>query len=255
MADGTTSLGELRQQNQKVNNPFSSWFHRHCPFLFNIHSLFYFFWLTFGLGLLWMVYSLATNSGTQLLGWDYSYQYIPFGYQTWDCWHHFFDTGEFQLYSENTFLGSDNIGSNSYYGLFDPFVFFVVFFPRAWVPQLFAVAAMLKGAMGALTMRAYIKYLGGKEESARLGGFRLRLLRLSELHGRLPLDRQHVLHDSAHSLRHREGHQRKEASDFGFGPCLIGAHFLLLPRGHVHLRRALRSMALFRDHQKAQLER
>jgi hypothetical protein len=171
MADGTTSLGELRQQNQKVNNPFSSWFHRHCPFLFNIHSLFYFFWLTFGLGLLWMVYSLATNSGTQLLGWDYSYQYIPFGYQTWDCWHHFFDTGEFQLYSENTFLGSDNIGSNSYYGLFDPFVFFVVFFPRAWVPQLFAVAAMLKGAVGALTMRAYIKYLGGKEESARLGGF------------------------------------------------------------------------------------
>jgi len=167
MAEGTT-LSELRAQDKKA--AFSAGLHQKAPWLFNWKSLFYYFWAIFLLGILWMVYSLFTNSLTQLYGWDYAWQYIDFTYQYWDIWHTFFKTGYFQLYATGTFLGGDSIGSNSYYGLFDPFLIICYIFPRAWIPQTFATATIIKCAISALTMRAYLRYMGCKEMTARVGG-------------------------------------------------------------------------------------
>ena len=167
MAEATT-LSKLRQE-QKTNS-FSAQIHKKSPWLFNWRSLFYFFCFVFLLGALWMGYSLFTNSMTQLYGWDYSWQYIEFAYDYWDTWRGFFKTGYFELYSTNTFLGGDNIGSNSYYGLFDPFLFVCYIFPRAWVPQTFATATIFKVSVSALIMRAYLKYMGCQETTARIGG-------------------------------------------------------------------------------------
>lgn len=164
-ASSEIKLSELR----KSKPTFSSFMHKYAPWLFNIRSLFYFFLFVLLLGFAWMAYSLFTNSFTQLYGWDYTWQFINFSYYFWDVWHKFFRTGTFELYSYATFFGTDNLGSNSYYGLFDPFVFLIVFFPRAAVPQVYAFAAMLKGAVGAMTMRAYLRYMNVSETSSRIG--------------------------------------------------------------------------------------
>lgn len=165
----SSSLAELRK---KQDHPFSEWLKRvgkKAPFLTDWHSLFWFFVFILILGTLWMGYSLVNNSGTQLYGWDYSSQYTQFAYRFHDMWRYFLKTGEFTLYDTSTFFGTDNIGSNSYYGLFDPFVLLCVVFPRSWVPQMFAFAAILKGACGAMAMRSYLRYMGVSENSSRVG--------------------------------------------------------------------------------------
>ncbi len=164
--NNSVTLGELRQKKPT----FSEWSHKHLSWLFDSFSLFYFFVFIFILGLAWMGYSLIVNYGTQLYGWDYQSQYVTLAYNFWDTWRNFFKTGVFQLYGTATYLGTDNIGSNSYYGLFDPFLFVCYVFPRSWVPQTFALATVFKGVAGAAAMRGYLKYLGVSEKSSRLGG-------------------------------------------------------------------------------------
>jgi uncharacterized membrane protein YfhO len=163
-----TSLASLRKHSKK--NAVLEWLNKHTPWLTNWKSLFWFFVFIFLLGIAWMGYSVFFNSGTQLYGWDYSSQFTQLGYDFWDCWHTFFTTGEFVYYDSQTFLGVDNIGSNTYYGLFDPFLFLTNLFPRSAVPQVLAFATCLKGAVGALAMRAYLKYMGVSEASSRVGG-------------------------------------------------------------------------------------
>lgn len=163
------SLSELRKAS-KGDKKFVKWLRKHCPFFFNPRSLFYYGAIVFLIGIAWMIASLVSNSGTQLYGWDYQSQYVTFTYDFWDIWHTFFKTGHFELYSTSTYLGSDNIGSNAYYGLFDPFLFVCYIFPRSWIPQTFALATIFKGVASAMAMRAYARYLGVSENSSRLGG-------------------------------------------------------------------------------------
>lgn len=161
--ENTQTLGELREQK-------TSFLKRFLSFFTNWRSLFYYALIMILVGVLWVIYSLVTNSGTQLYGWDYKSQFIPAATYFWDCWHHFFKTFSFPNYTTSTFLGGDNIGSNSYYSLFDPFLAICYIFPRAWVPQTFVIATIGKGVVAAFAMRAYLRYMGVSEWSARLGG-------------------------------------------------------------------------------------
>ena len=160
------TLGQVR----KKTNPFLFWAGKYAPWLIDIHSLFYFFVFVFFLGIAWAGYSLWSHSFTTLYNWDYSSQYVTFYYNFWDSWRNFLKTGQFEFYSTGTFLGTDAIGSNSYYGLFDPFFVVMVIFPRLWIPQMVAIMTFVKGACGALAMRAYLRYMGLKEGTSRLGG-------------------------------------------------------------------------------------
>lgn len=169
-SDSNITLASLRAKKEHKPRS-SSWWHEHAPWLFDIHSLFYYGLFIFVLGMLWCVYSLVTNHFTQFYPWtDYTGQYVTFAHSFWDTWHQFFRTGIFELYGTDTYLGTDNIGSNSYYGLFDPFLLICLIFPRAWIPQTYVLATFSKGVVGALGMRAYGKYLGMKETSSRLAG-------------------------------------------------------------------------------------
>ena len=117
----------------------------------------------------WMAYALVTNEFTQMLNWDYTWQFVPFAYDYHDAWWTFLTTGHFPLYDGNVFLGTDMIGSGSYYGLFDPFVVALVFFPRSFLPHAYAILTFLRFAVSALLMRSYLKYLGTSEWVARIG--------------------------------------------------------------------------------------
>lgn len=154
-------------KKEKVN--FSSWLRKHAPFLFDWQSTFYFGVFLFALAVLWSINLLFENSGTSMMGWDYSWQYVPFAYDFWDQWHVFFSTGRFPLYDATIWLGLDNIGSNSYYSLFDPFLAVMALFPRQCIPWLFSVATFLKLMVSGLLMRWYLKYHGISEAASRIG--------------------------------------------------------------------------------------
>lgn len=169
-SSSNVTLASLRSKHDRKPRS-SSWWRKHAPWLFDIHSLFYYGLFVFILGMLWCIYSLVTNHFTQFYPWtDYTGQYVTFAHSYWDAWHGFFHTGVFELYSTDTYLGSDNIGSNSYYGLFDPFLLICLIFPRAWIPQTYVLATFAKGVAGAFGMRLYGKYLGMRETPARLAG-------------------------------------------------------------------------------------
>lgn len=164
------TLSELREEKAKEKGKFVKWLRKHCPYFFDWRSLFWYGVMVLLIGILWMIAGLVRNSGAQLYGWDHELQYVTFTYDFWDVWHEFFRTGHFQLYSTSTYLGADNIGSNSYYGLFDPFLFICYIFPKSWIPQTFTWGTLAKGICSALAMRAYAKYLGVSEKSSRIGG-------------------------------------------------------------------------------------
>ena len=160
------TLSEVRQKKSAKPN----WFSRNLPWLTHWNSLFYYGLFMFVLALLWAGFPFFTNSGTQLLNWDYTWQYIPFAYTYWDAWNTFFTTGHFPLYDAGTFIGTDMIGSGSYYGLLDPFMFACYLLPRAWIPQTYALVTFAKLSFGALMMRGYLRFMGIREWTARIGG-------------------------------------------------------------------------------------
>ena len=169
MEETATEKSNLRSlRTEKRAKP--SWLRRKCPWLFRWNSLFYYAVFLFLLGILWAAYPMFTNSYTQLLNWDYTWQYIPFTYDYWDTWHTFFTTGHFRLYDAGVFMGTDMIGSGSYYGLFDPFMFICYLFPRSWIPQMYAQMTYAKIMFGGLMMRCYLKQMGIREWTARVGG-------------------------------------------------------------------------------------
>lgn len=139
-------------------------------FLANRHSAFYYYLMLVGMGMLFFGVSLFSNYFTTPFTGDYVLQQYAFYTNGYDDWWHFFKTGEFVLYDTNTFLGASNIGSNSFYYLFDPFFMPVLLFPRSIIPQAMAIMTILKMALAGLIFSLYMKYLGIKPFSARLAG-------------------------------------------------------------------------------------
>ena len=66
-------------------------------------------------------YTLAYNYFTIPVSGDFTIQQIPFYYNGYDDWWHFFKTGEFVFWDENTNLGANNVGSNTFYYLWNIF--------------------------------------------------------------------------------------------------------------------------------------
>ncbi|NLN80298.1 MAG: YfhO family protein, partial [Erysipelotrichia bacterium] len=137
-------------------------------FLKNIHSLFYYVLFLILIGIGFFAFALFRQSFTIPLGGDYTQQYVAFHYNFYDDWWTFFTTGKFVLWDHNTFLGADNITSNTYYGLFSPFLLPILFFPRSWIPQLMAIMMIARMVVGGLFFRLYLKHFKISETSARV---------------------------------------------------------------------------------------
>ena len=115
-------------------------------FLADRNSAFYYYLVLLVVGLFFFATSLFTNYFTTPFTGDYTAQQYPFYTNGYDDWWHFFKTGEFVLYDTNTFLGASNIGSNSFYYLFDPFFMPILLFPREFIPQGIAIMTIFKMA-------------------------------------------------------------------------------------------------------------
>jgi len=131
-------------------------------------SLLWYFLFLVGVGFMFFAYALVTNMFTIPLSGDYTLQQIPFYLNGYDDWWHFLKTGEFVLWDSSTYLGVNNIGSNAFYYLCNPFFLPILLFPRALVPQGLALLMILKMAGAALVFRGFLKYMGVSEATARL---------------------------------------------------------------------------------------
>ena len=140
------------------------------PIFTNINSLFYYYLFLVLLGLVFFASSLCINYFTTPFTGDYVTQQYAFYTNGYDDWWHFFKTGEFILYDTNTFLGVNNIGSNSFYYLFDPFFMPILLFPRQFIPQGMEIITIFKMALSGLVFYAYMRTLGASRRASKITG-------------------------------------------------------------------------------------
>lgn len=138
-------------------------------FLKRWDSLFYYALALIAIGVFWCIFALAMNHLAQTFNWDYTFQFVPLAYDFYDDWQTFFATGKFPLYSYRVFLGTDNLGSNSYYCLLDPFMIPMIIFPREFIPQFMCFTTIAKFVVTAFAMRAYLRIMKVSETIARIG--------------------------------------------------------------------------------------
>lgn len=111
---------------------------------------------------------LIKNSLSLPLSGDYSLQQIPFYTNGYDDWWKFIKTGEFPMWDYSTYLGVNNIGSNTFYYLLNPFFLPILLWPREYIAQGLAVLMIVKMVLAGVTFRLYLKYAGIQERNARL---------------------------------------------------------------------------------------
>ncbi|MFA6829399.1 MAG: YfhO family protein [Bacilli bacterium] len=116
-------------------------------------------------GILCFGYTWINHDFTVPLGGDYNLQEMTFLYNGYDDWHQFFATGSFPQWDRSSFLGIDNVGGNSFYYLFDPFLLILLPFPRTWLLQLQGIEFVLKLALGGMF---FYWYLGNFKLSGRV---------------------------------------------------------------------------------------
>lgn len=108
---------------------------------------------------------IITGKGYFIFYGDFNVQQIPF-YQY--C-HEAIRSGNFG-WSWQTDLGSDLLGSYSFYLLGSPFFWLTLPFPNSFVPHLMGPLLILKFACAALTSYLFIRRFTARAETAMIGG-------------------------------------------------------------------------------------
>lgn len=114
------------------------------------------------------VSTLFTNELAILISGDFTLQEIPFYFNGYDDWWTYFKTGEFPLWDESGFLGSNNIGSNAFYYLLNIFFLPLVLVPRELVPQGMAFLIITKFVLAGFVMKKLLRYIGVSEKNSKL---------------------------------------------------------------------------------------
>ncbi len=114
--------------------------------------------------------TLVNNEFTIPVSGDFTLQEIPFYYNGYDDWWHFFKTGEFVLWDDSAMLGVNNIGANSFYYLFNPFFLVLLICPRSLLAQGQAFMMITKMVLAGVTMKMLLDYFKVKKETSWLVG-------------------------------------------------------------------------------------
>jgi uncharacterized membrane protein YfhO len=107
-------------------------------------------------GILCYGYTWINSNFTVPLNGDYNMQEMTFLFNGYDDWHQFFKTGNFPQWDRSVFIGIDNIGGNSFYYLFDPFLLIMLPFPRSWLLQLQGLEFVLKMVLAGMFFYWYL---------------------------------------------------------------------------------------------------
>lgn len=112
--------------------------------------------------------TLLNNSFTIPLSGDFTLQEIPFYFNGYDDWWHYFVTGEFVMWDDSAMLGVNNIAANSFYYLMNPFFLVLLIVPRSIMPQAQAFMMITKMVLAGLTMKLLLEKFNVKEETTWL---------------------------------------------------------------------------------------
>lgn len=127
-------------------------------------------WLTFIFGIVtaaaFFVPYIVSGNGYFIFFGDFNVQQIPF-YQ--HC-HEMVRSGNFFGWDWQTDLGSNFIGSYTFYLLGSPFFWLTLPFPNSFVPYLMGPLLILKFGCAALTGYIFIRRFTSRPESAMAGG-------------------------------------------------------------------------------------
>lgn len=158
----------FEKDNNEKKTKFKDLKERFIKWITNFDSNFYFFLFLCVVGVVFFIDSLIQNDFTTLYGGDYASQQLSFYTNGYDDWWHFLTTGEFRFFDTNTYLGASNIGSNTFYYLFDPFFFPILLCPRANIAQGMAVLTIFKIATSGMFFMSYMKYMGASKNASRI---------------------------------------------------------------------------------------
>lgn len=114
--------------------------------------------------------TLINNSFTIPVNGDFVLQEIPFYFNGFDDWWSYLTSGKFVLWDENTNLGVNNIGSNSFYYLLDVFFLPTLLVPRSLVPQMQAFLIMSKMVLSGYIMKKLLELFKVRIETAEMIG-------------------------------------------------------------------------------------
>ncbi len=145
-------------------------FFKNLTFYKDLNSLFYYFIFLVLIGFIFFAVSLIDNNFTTPFSGDYVSQQYAFYLNAYDDWKEFFRTGKFNYYDFNTYLGANNLASNCFYSLTDPFFFIVLLFPRSWIGQVMAVSTIFRMSLAGLAMYGYLRYMGTSKFSSKIAG-------------------------------------------------------------------------------------
>ena len=109
--------------------------------------------------------TLINNHFTIPVSGDFVLQEIPFYYNGYDDWWKTIKTGQFVLWDDSGMLGQDNIASNSFYYLFNPFFLVLLLWPRAYLAQGQAFMMITKIVLSAVSMKLLLEKFKLKEET------------------------------------------------------------------------------------------
>lgn len=112
--------------------------------------------------------TLFNNNFTIPLSGDFTLQEIPFYFNGYDDWWHYFKTGEFVMWDDSAMLGVNNIAANSFYYLLNPFFLVLLIVPRSIMPQAQAFMMITKMVLAGLTMKLLLQKFKVKEETTWL---------------------------------------------------------------------------------------
>lgn len=114
--------------------------------------------------------TLINNSFTIPVNGDFVLQEIPFYFNGFDDWWSYLTSGKFVLWDENTNLGVNNIGSNSFYYLLDIFFLPTLLVPRSLVPQMQAFLIMSKMVLSGYLMKRLLELFKVSNETSEMIG-------------------------------------------------------------------------------------
>ena len=112
--------------------------------------------------------TLINNSFTIPISGDFTLQEIPFYFNGYDDWWHYFTTGEFVMWDDSAMLGVNNIAANSFYYLLNPFFLVLLIVPRSIMPQAQAFMMITKMVLAGLAMKLLLQKFKVKEDTTWL---------------------------------------------------------------------------------------
>ena len=101
--------------------------------------------------------TLLNNNFTIPLSGDFTLQEIPFYFNGYDDWWHYFTTGEFVMWDDSAMLGVNNVAANAFYYYLNPFFLVLLIVPRSIMPQAQAFMMITKMVLAGLTMKLLLQ--------------------------------------------------------------------------------------------------